>query len=128
VGKSPKPDIHYSFQMLASNTAAHLDHLDVDQVSVLGHSTGGMTAARVTLMVSARVPHPVLEDPLGLADYRVGIPPQTEETLYAHELNWADPEVIRDYVAGYFAHPNPKVYRPLADVLEGVTLRSEYPR
>ena len=28
-GKSPKPDIHYSFQLLAANTAALLDHLGV---------------------------------------------------------------------------------------------------
>src|SRR5271170_8009711 len=46
-GKSPKPDIHYSFQLLAANTAALLDHLGVGRVAVLGHSTGGMTATRV---------------------------------------------------------------------------------
>ena len=28
-GKSPKPDIHCSFQLLAANTAALLDHLGV---------------------------------------------------------------------------------------------------
>jgi pimeloyl-ACP methyl ester carboxylesterase len=49
-GKSPKPDIHYSFQALAANTAALLDHLGVGKVCVLGHSTGGMTATRFTLM------------------------------------------------------------------------------
>ena len=45
-GKSPKPDIHYSFQLLAANTAALLDHLGVAKVAALGHSTGGMTASR----------------------------------------------------------------------------------
>ena len=64
-GKSSKPDIHYSFQLLAANTAALLDHLGVQQVAVLGHSTGGMTAARFTLMYPDRVTHLVLEDPLG---------------------------------------------------------------
>jgi pimeloyl-ACP methyl ester carboxylesterase len=49
-GKSSKPDIHYSFHLLAANTATLLDHLGVGQVSVLGHSTGGMTATRFTLM------------------------------------------------------------------------------
>jgi len=33
-GKSPKPDIHYSFQLLAANTAALLDHLGVGNVAV----------------------------------------------------------------------------------------------
>src|SRR6202034_4612230 len=36
-GKSPKPDIHYSFQLLAANTAALLDRLGVGEVAVLGH-------------------------------------------------------------------------------------------
>jgi pimeloyl-ACP methyl ester carboxylesterase len=89
-GKSPKPDIHYSFQLLAANTAALLDHLGVGKVAVLGHSTGGMTAVRFTLMHPDRVTQLVLEDPLGLADYRIGIPPQSEETLYAHEVNRTD--------------------------------------
>jgi pimeloyl-ACP methyl ester carboxylesterase len=53
-GKSPKPDIHYSFQLLAANTAALLDHLGVGNVAVLGHSTGGMTATRFTLMMRGR--------------------------------------------------------------------------
>ena len=82
-GKSPKPDIHYSFQLLAANTAALLDHLGVGRVAVLGHSTGGMTATRFTLMNPDRVTHLVLEDPLGLVDYRTGIPPQSEETRSA---------------------------------------------
>jgi pimeloyl-ACP methyl ester carboxylesterase len=127
-GKSSKPDIHYSFQLLAANTAALLDHLGVERVAVLGHPTGGMTAARFTLMNPDRVTHLVLEDPLGLAEYRTGIPPQSEETLYQHELHWTDPAVIGGYVAGYFVHPDPNVWEPLADVLVRVTLSPDYPR
>jgi len=127
-GKSPKPDIHYSFQLLAASTAALLDHLGVGKVAVLGHSTGGMTVTRFTLMYPDRVTHLVLEDPLGLADYRTGIPPQSEETLYDHELHWTDSDVIRGYVAAYFVHPDPKVWEPLADVLVRVTLSPYYPQ
>jgi pimeloyl-ACP methyl ester carboxylesterase len=127
-GKSSKPDIHYSFHLLATNTASLLDHLGVGKVAVLGHSTGGMTAARFALMNPARVTHLVLEDALGLADYRIGIPPQSEETLYEHELHWTDPTVIRRYVAGYFVHPDPQVCEPLAEVLIRVTLSADYPR
>jgi pimeloyl-ACP methyl ester carboxylesterase len=87
-----------------------------------------MTASRFTLMNPDRVTHLVLEDPLGLADYRVGIPPQSEETLYDHEVQWTDPEVIRGYVEGYFVHLDPKVREPLADVLVRVSLSPDYRR
>jgi pimeloyl-ACP methyl ester carboxylesterase len=127
-GKSSKPDIHYSFQLFAENTAALLDHLGVARVAVIGHSTGGMTATRFTLMNPDRVTHLVLEDPLGLVDYRTGIPPQSEETLYEHEVHWTDPETIRNYVAGCFVRPDPKVWEPLAEVLVRVTLSPDYPR
>ena len=60
--------------------------------------------------------------------YRVGIPPQSEETLYDHEIHWTDAKVIRGYVEGYFVHPDPKVWEPLADVLVRVTLSPEYPQ
>ena len=80
-----------------------------------------------SLRLHDSVTHLVLEDPLGLADYRVGIPPQPEETLYQHELNWTDPTVIRGYVKAYFVHPDPQVYNPLADLLIRVTLSPDYP-
>ena len=64
--------------MFAHNTAALLDHLGVGDVAVLGHSTGGMTAVRFTLMNPDRVTHLILEDPLRFADYRIGIPAQTD--------------------------------------------------
>jgi pimeloyl-ACP methyl ester carboxylesterase len=67
-----------------------------------------MTAARFTLMYPDRVTHLVLGDSLGLADYRTGIPPQSQETLYDHELHWTDPAVIRGYVQAYFVIPTLK--------------------
>ena len=60
--------------------------------------------------------------------HRTGIPPQSEETLYDHEIHWTGPAVIRGYVKGYFVHPDPKVWEPLADVLVRVTLSPDYPR
>src|SRR3954465_4149468 len=49
--KSSKPDRYqYSFQQLAANTRALLDHLGVKRVTVAGHSTGGMLAVRYALL------------------------------------------------------------------------------
>ena len=73
-GKSSKPDIHYSFHLLAAITKQLLDRLDLKQVAVSGHSMGGMLATRFALMYPETVTHLILEDPIGLEDYRVSCP------------------------------------------------------
>jgi pimeloyl-ACP methyl ester carboxylesterase len=127
-GKSSKPDIRYSFQLLAANTAQLLDTLGIKQVAVVGHSTGGMLAVRFALMYPDRVTQLVLEDPIGLEDYRVHVPPQTDETLYRAELANTDAAKLRAFYAHYFANPQPEIYEPLAEVQIRVTLSGEYPR
>ncbi len=127
-GKSSKPDIRYSFQLLAANTAHLLDTLGVKKIVLVGHSTGGMLAVRYALMYPERVTQLVLEDPIGLEDYRVNIPPQSDETLYRAELANTDAEKIRTFYAHYFANPRPEIYAPLAEVQIRVTLGGEYPR
>jgi len=127
-GKSSKPDIRYSFQLLAANTAHLLDTLGIQKVTVIGHSTGGMVAVQFTLMYPERVAQLVLEDPIGLEDYRVNIPPQTDDMLYRAELANTDAAKIRLFYAHYFASRLPEISEPLADVQIRVTLSGEYAR
>ena len=54
-GKSSKPNIHYSFFMLANNNARLLDSLGINKVIVIAHSMGGMLATRFALMFPQRV-------------------------------------------------------------------------
>jgi pimeloyl-ACP methyl ester carboxylesterase len=127
-GKSSKPDIRYSFQMLAANTAHLLDTLGIQKVTLIGHSTGGMVAVRFTLMYRERIARLVLEDPIGLEDYRENIPPQTDDLLYRTEPANTDPVTIRAFYAHYFANPLPELSDPLAEVQIRVTLGGEYAR
>ena len=126
-GKSSKPDIDYSFDMLAANTAKLLDTLGVTQVVVVGHSTGGMLAVRFARTYSQRVTRLVLEDPIGLEDYRRTVPPQTTETLCKAEMEQT-PEKISAFYARYFAHPTPALYEPYASIAARVLQSGEYPR
>jgi len=127
-GKSSKPDIRYSFNLLAANTAHLLDSLGIQKAAVLGHSTGGMLAVRFALLYPARVTRLILEDPIGLEDYRVNIPPQSDETLYQAELANTDPAKIRAFYARYFATPHPEISDPLAEIQIRVTRSGEFPR
>jgi pimeloyl-ACP methyl ester carboxylesterase len=127
-GKSSKPDIRYSFQSLAANTARLLNHLGVNRIILIGHSTGGMLAVRFARTYPQRVLKLVLEDPVGVEDLRVKIPPQTDDTLFQAELQNTDPAKIRAFYANYFAQPHPEISEPLADVQIRVTQSGEYPR
>src|SRR5438128_3168899 len=48
-GQSDKPNIHYSFSLLAANTKKLLDTLAIIKVHVLSHSIGGMLPTRFAL-------------------------------------------------------------------------------
>ena len=126
-GKSSKPDIDYSFDLLAANTAKLLDTLGVTQTVVIGHSTGGMLAVRFARTYPERVTRLVLEDPIGLEDYRRKAPPQTTETLLKAEMEQT-PEKLQAFYAHYFAHPTPALVDPYASMASRVLQSGEYPR
>jgi len=126
-GKSSKPDIAYRFSWLAANTTALLDTLHVKRAVVFGHSTGGMLAAHFAILHPERVSLLVLEDPVGLEDYRKAIPAQTDETLYQAELKNTDPAKLTAFYNRYFALPRPELAAQLAEVPIRVTLDPGYP-
>ena len=73
-GKSSKPaHFHYTFQQLALNTKFLLDTLNVTKTTVLGHSMGGMLATRFALMFPGITKKLVLENPIGLEDWKLKI-------------------------------------------------------
>lgn len=125
-GKSAKPDIHYSFHLLAATTKKLLDALDVKQVAVVGHSMGGMLAARFTLMYPGTVTRLILENPIGLEDYRSLLPYASLEELYKQEMK-ATKENILAYHKGYFVTWKPE-YGEYAEVAARWKLSGEYPR
>jgi pimeloyl-ACP methyl ester carboxylesterase len=100
-GKSSKPDIHYSFHRMAYDTRNLLTHAGVTGVAVVGHSMGGMVASRFTLMYPEIVTHFVLENPIGLEDYKVKVPYATIEDQYKKQLQETE-QSIRNYHKTYY--------------------------
>jgi pimeloyl-ACP methyl ester carboxylesterase len=111
---------------LASNTKKLLDVLGVKEVAVVGHSMGGMLATRFTLMYPEMVSHLILENPIGLEDYRSIVPYASLEQLYQAELNAPD-ESIRNYHKSYYAQWKP-AYEEYASVAVRWKASGEYPR
>ncbi|MGH8727542.1 MAG: alpha/beta fold hydrolase [Burkholderiales bacterium] len=127
-GKSSKPDIAYSFDLLAVNTARLLDHLNIKQAAIVGHSMGGMLAVRFARTYPRMTTHLVLENPIGLEDYRFKVPPRTTEEIYQQELNGGDPEKIREFVKRYVVEWKPEIYERFVEVRSRIALSGEYPR
>lgn len=86
-GKSSKPK-HYqfSFQQLAENTKSILDDLKIEKFILLGHSMGGMLATKMAVMYPENIEKLILENPIGLEDYRRFSPYQNIDKQYASEL------------------------------------------
>ncbi|PQV63165.1 Pimeloyl-ACP methyl ester carboxylesterase [Abditibacterium utsteinense] len=126
-GKSSKPDINYSFDLLADNTAKLLDALKIERVSVLGHSMGGMLAARFALKYPNRVNKLILENPIGLEDYSQFIPAQSLESVYARELADTDASKTRAFYGNYFVTWKPEYERFVA-IKARQALGGEWPR
>lgn len=96
-GKSSKPNHYqYSFQNLAQNTEALLKSLKVESFTLLGHSMGGMLAARFTLMYPAMVKKLILVNPIGLEDWKTMTSYRSIDEAYKTELA-ATPDKLKQY-------------------------------
>jgi pimeloyl-ACP methyl ester carboxylesterase len=126
-GKSSKPFIHYSFHLLATQNRKLMDSLDVEKAIVLGHSMGGMLATRFALMYPHKVERLILENPIGLEDYRSIVPYVSTEQQYEKELQTTASSVKRYYQNSYFPSWKPE-YDYLVKIAAGVTNSAEFPR
>ncbi|MBI1358230.1 MAG: alpha/beta fold hydrolase [Acidobacteria bacterium] len=128
-GKSSKPDtLHYTFQLLARNTKAVLDHIGVMRTTVLGHSMGGMLATRFALMYPETTENLALVNPIGLEDWKLKVPYQPVEWWYERELG-KSLENIREYQSKSYYHGTWKEsYEPWAELLYRWTLSPDFRR
>jgi pimeloyl-ACP methyl ester carboxylesterase len=125
-GKSSKPEARYTFEQLVSNTILLLDTLKVGRTAIVANSMGGMLGVHYANRHPERVTALVLEDPLGLEDYRASIPPQNTTTLVKMEMAQT-PESYRMFLKGYFPNWKPE-YERLVEQFARVQQSAEYPR
>lgn len=118
-GRSSMPaNYQFTFDQLAANTRALLEHLDVSAAHVIGHSMGGMLATRFALQYPEFADQLVLLNPIGLEDWRaMGVPYVPIERIYRAELQ-KDFESIRAYQrASYYDGDWKERYEPWARML-----------
>ena len=125
-GKSSKPDVPHSLHAHAMNLRALLDALKVDRADVVGHSLGGMMAARFALMYPQSVRKLVLESPIGLEDYRLKVPYATRDELTREHLQ-SSTETFDRLFRAFVARWDPR-FQTYSDVQAGWLLGAEAQR
>ncbi len=126
-GKSSKPQhFHYTFQQLAINTKTLLDSLGITKAAILGHSMGGMLATRFALMYPETTEKLILENPIGLEDWKLKVPYKPVEWWYQRELK-KNYTAIKNYqLKSYYDNHWKPEYDQWVNLLAGWSLNSDY--
>ena len=102
-GRSSKPIIPYYLADMARNTRSILQRLNIDKAMIVGHSMGGMLAARFASQYPDATERLVLFNPIGLTDTRfnnsVGDPDEAYKRTLASTY-----QTIRASLMRYVAH------------------------
>ncbi len=127
-GKSSKPvGYQFTFQQLAINTKALLDELKVSEIYLLGHSMGGMLASRFALMYPEMVKKLILENPIGLEDWKTVAPYTSIDIHYQNELK-ASYESTKQYqLSFYYDNKWKPEYDEWVYLLTGWVKHPDYP-
>lgn len=129
-GKSSKPIAPYNFNSQARNTFLILQKEKIERAMVVGHSMGGMLAARLATQYPKVVERLVLYNPIGLVDGRFDRPMQPIDESYQQTLK-SDYQSIRASLGRYVAH-NPNAWNAQFETYTRIryswTLSSDWPR
>jgi len=126
-GKSSKPQhFQYTFQQLAQNTKTLLDSIGVTKTAILGHSMGGMLATRFALMYPENTTKLILENPIGLEDWKLKVPYKPVEWWYQNELKNNYKSIKKYQLESYYDNMWKPEYEQWVNLLAGWTLNSDY--
>lgn len=126
-GKSSKPiNYQYTFQELAKNTKTILDSLKISKTAILGHSMGGMLATRFALMYPETTEKLILENPIGLEDWKLVVPYQTIDWWYNNELKKTAESIKAYQLKSYYDNKWKPQYDKWVNLLAGWTLNKNY--
>lgn len=132
-GRSSKPIVPYNFHDMALNSRRLLQALGIGKVSIVGHSMGGMLAARFAASFPDITENAVLYDPIGLTDPRYERPWRSADEAYQAAMAQTDDQRWQAFYANirrYF--PGPGAWKPeyerFVRILYAPTLSSDWPR
>jgi len=132
-GRSSKPVIPYNFNDMAANVRKLLKSVGVQKAVIVGHSMGGMLAARFAASYPDMTERVVIYNPIGLTDARYGQPWPSADELYKRLLTASHDELYTQFSATihrYFHTPGAwkPEYEQFVRILYAPTLSGDWPR
>jgi len=109
-GRSSKPIMPYNFHDMARNSKLLLDHLKIDKAMIVGHSMGGMLAARFATQYPAVTERVVIYNPIGITDGRWERPWSSIDEAYKRQLGTTYQNIYAG-IFRYFSH-DPSTWKP----------------
>jgi pimeloyl-ACP methyl ester carboxylesterase len=129
-GRSSKPIIPYYLADMARNTRSILQRLNINNAMIVGHSMGGMLAARFASQYPDATERLVLFNPIGLTDTRFNNPVGDPDEAYKRTLA-STYQTIRASLMRYVAH-KPSAWNSQFEsyvrIRYGWTLSADWPR
>jgi pimeloyl-ACP methyl ester carboxylesterase len=129
-GRSSKPIAPYNFNSQARNTYLILQHEKIERAAVVGHSMGGMLAARFATQYPKAVERVVIYNPIGLTDGRFDRPMTPIDEAYKQTLK-TDYQSTRAGLGRYVAH-DPRAWNDEFEKYTRIryswTLSADWPR
>ena len=131
-GRSSKPIIPYNFNDMAWNTRKLLQSLGINRAAIVGHSMGGMLAARFSAIYPEIVERTVLYDPIGLSDVRYSQPWPNAEEAYKTTMAQNHDQLYQGFSATIHRYFPPGTWKPEYEqyvrILYAPTLSADWPR
>lgn len=129
-GRSSKPIIPYSLNDMARNSHAVLQSLKITRAMIIGHSMGGMLAARFASLYPDVTERVIVYNPIGLSDTRHGRAPGNVDAQYKTALG-ATYQSVKAGLMRYVAH-KPEAwndeFEKYARIRYSWTLGADWPR
>jgi pimeloyl-ACP methyl ester carboxylesterase len=131
-GRSSKPIIPYNFHDMALNSRKLLQSLGIQKAAIVGHSMGGMLAARFASSYPDVTERVVLYNPIGLTDYRWDQPWRSTDDVYKATLAQTHDEIFAGAygtIRRYFAtSPWKPEFEEYARIMYAPSLSADWPR
>ncbi len=132
-GRSSKPVIPYNFNDMAANVRELLQSLGVAKAVIVGHSMGGMLAARFAASYPDMTERVVIYNPIGLTDARYTQPWPRADALYKRMVTASHDQLYTQFSATihrYFHTPGAwkPEYEKFVRILYAPTLSGDWPR